>query len=88
MGCLLKKRIDIWIIIEMTLELKMEVLKTTGIIHIEPLHCKILSELIYEKTNKRISITTLKRVYGFAVTECNISRYTMDALREFSRPGL
>jgi hypothetical protein len=67
------------------LELKMAVLKAAGIEHLRPAHCKLLAELMLEATHKRISITTLKRVYGFAASQTKASLYTIRILEEFSR---
>ncbi|WP_183558365.1 hypothetical protein [Mucilaginibacter sp. SP1R1] len=67
------------------LTLKKEVLRIAKIEEMAPQHCKTLSELIYKKTNKKISITTLKRVYGFATSKHQISSYTTSVLQEFSQ---
>jgi hypothetical protein len=67
------------------LVLKAAVLKAAGIEDLRPAHCKLLAELILETTHKRISITTLKRVYGFAASRTRTSLYTISILEEFSR---
>jgi hypothetical protein len=64
-------------------ELKQAVLKAAGFTNLGAWQCQELSNLIYQNTNRRISVTTLKRLYGFAFTKFNISGYTENALREF-----
>jgi hypothetical protein len=67
------------------LELKMAVLKTAEIEELRPGHCKLLSDLIFGATRKRISVTTLKRIYGFAGQRVKPFRYTISALEEYSQ---
>lgn len=63
--------------------LKQQVLYLAGIKNIAPADCYSLSLKIQKKTQKRISETTLKRIYGFAATRYNSSTYTRNTLAEF-----
>lgn len=45
--------------------------------------CKTLSALIFQKTKKRLSETTLKRVYGFAHSQFKSSQFTIDTLLDY-----
>lgn len=63
--------------------LKQEVLYKAQIKNIAPSDCYVLSLKIQEKTQKRISETTLKRIFGFAKTYYNPSTYTCNALAEY-----
>ncbi|MDB5117244.1 MAG: hypothetical protein JWQ79_2736 [Mucilaginibacter sp.] len=63
--------------------LKQNLLVKAGITNILPSECKALSDSIFKKTNKRISETTLKRVYGFAYSKFNPSLFTIDAMAQF-----
>jgi hypothetical protein len=67
------------------LELKAACLEVAGIKYMNPGDCGILSDLIFQVTNKRISVTTLKRLYGFAAPRLKTSLYTISALQEFSQ---
>lgn len=42
--------------------------------------CQILSDTILEKTNRQISVSTLKRFFGIIQTKFNPSKYTLDTL--------
>lgn len=64
-------------------DLKQEVLCIAEIKTIVPADCYSLSLKIEEKTQKRISETTLKRVFGFAATCYKSSIYTRNALAEY-----
>ncbi len=68
-------------------ELKKAVLRAAGIGRLRPRHCAVISGLIYERTGRQISISTLKRVYGFITQPVKTSRYTISALEEFCRAG-
>lgn len=63
--------------------LKQEVLFLAGIKNIAPADCYTLSLKIQEKTQKRISETTLKRIFGFAAACYTSSTYTRNTLAEF-----
>ncbi len=45
-----------------------------------PADCRVLSSDIYSKTEKSISETTLKRLFGFAKRSFDFSIYTLDTL--------
>ena len=63
--------------------LKEKALKDANIKGISPSDCYKLSLLIEKKTSKRISETTLKRLYGFAASCYNPSIYTLNCIAEF-----
>ncbi|WP_143014159.1 hypothetical protein [Mucilaginibacter pineti] len=48
-----------------------------------PSDCKVLCELIFQKTRNRLSETTLKRVYGFANSDFKPSQFTLDTLLQY-----
>src|SRR5690554_4648482 len=64
-------------------DLKQQVLCIAEIKNIAPADCYYLSIKIEEKTQKRISETTLKRIFGFAATCYKSSIYTRNALAEY-----
>lgn len=65
-------------------EIKAAVLQAAEIEKMNKAFCVKLSDLICQKTGKRISVTTIKRVYGFAARKFNISPYTISVLAEFT----
>ncbi|MGX5817947.1 hypothetical protein ACWKWU_07110 [Chitinophaga lutea] len=65
--------------------LQSEVLRQFGIEHIQPNQCKLLAQSILNHTGKLVSETTLKRVFGFAVTQHSFSRYTLNTLAQYCR---
>lgn len=64
-------------------ELKLLILSKASIHHMLPADCYDLSLKINEKTSKRISETTLKRIFGFASSIHRPSPYTLNALAEY-----
>ena len=64
-------------------KLKTKLILKSGFERLLPSECKALSDRIFEKTNKRISETTLKRVYGFAHSKFNPSLFTIDAMAQY-----
>ena len=64
-------------------QLKTRVLITAGIRSVAPSDCKVLAYQVSQKTNKPLSDTTLKRVFGFANAGFNPSLYTLNALAEY-----
>lgn len=66
-------------------ELKLAVLQAAGIQTLWHRGFSELAALIYDRTGKRISVTTLKRVYGFAHRKHKLSGYTLAVLVEFSQ---
>jgi hypothetical protein len=63
--------------------LKNQTIAHAGLHSISPADCKSLSFLINNKTKQCISETTLKRIYGFALSSFQPSLFTLDALSKF-----
>src|ERR1700754_1957240 len=63
--------------------LKKEVIDRAGITSITPAGCKALSLEISRATAQRISETTLKRIYGFAMSKFRPSLFTIDVLSKY-----
>jgi len=63
--------------------LKNEVLLVSGFKTITPADCKIISINISSKTKQTVSETTLKRVYGFALSKFNPSLFTIDVMARY-----
>lgn len=63
--------------------LKNEVLLVSGFKTITPADCKIISINITSKTKQTVSETTLKRVYGFALSKFNPSLFTIDVMAKY-----
>ncbi len=63
--------------------LKNEVINLAGLQSITPADCKLISLLINNKTKHCISETTLKRIFGFALSKFQPSLFTLDALAQF-----
>ena len=63
--------------------LKNCVIDNVGIDSIKPADCKTISILVNNKTKHCISETTLKRIYGFALSKFQPSLFTLDALAKF-----
>jgi hypothetical protein len=63
--------------------LKKELTDKAGMAYITPADCKALSLMLFNKTQKSISETTLKRIFGFAYSKFTPSLFTMNALAEF-----
>ena len=63
--------------------IKRIILQKSQLSSISPSDCKHISLSISKKTNKTISETTIKRLFGFAETKNNFSRYTINALLEY-----
>jgi PAS domain S-box-containing protein len=63
--------------------LKTLVLFASGIKNLSPADCRTISFLIIKKTNLGISETTIKKLYGFALTMFNPSLFTLNALSIF-----
>jgi len=64
-------------------ELKQQIIGIAGIKTITSSDCYRLSLDIEEKTQKRISETTLKRIFGFAMAQYKPSIFTLNTLAEF-----
>jgi hypothetical protein len=65
-------------------ELKSLLLYKFGINTLNPSHCKLIANEIKNLTNKNISETTVKRVFGFASVKHNFSQYTLTLLADFN----
>ncbi|QEM09340.1 hypothetical protein [Mucilaginibacter rubeus] len=63
--------------------LKREILTATGFKSISPADCRVISALVTSKTKHCISETTLKRIYGFALSRFNPSSFTLDVLCKY-----
>ena len=63
--------------------LKSKVLLRAGIKKVEAKDCKTLALLISQHTHKRISETTIKRIFGFAAANFEASIYTKNALSQY-----
>jgi hypothetical protein len=64
-------------------ELKNKVKSRAGIYDTSPADCKKIADDIFENTQKKISVTTLKRFFGFASIKHKLSKYTLTALTEY-----
>lgn len=64
--------------------IRKRILSKSGLPHISPGDCKVLSRGIKETTGKTVSETTLKRFYGFARQEHNFSKYSLNTLCEYA----
>ncbi|WP_121810837.1 hypothetical protein [Mucilaginibacter kameinonensis] len=63
--------------------LKREILTAAGFKSISPADCRVISALVTSKTKHCISETTLKRIYGFALSRFNPSSFTLDVLCKY-----
>jgi CBS domain-containing protein len=64
-------------------ELKRQIILKAGLINITPRDCRQISEEIQDSINKKISVTTLKRVFGFAKSAHYPSKYTIATLNDY-----
>lgn len=67
----------------LSLKLKENVLEVANIQNMTSAYCRLLSVDIALKTGKRISITTLKRVYGYAKSHFMLSQFTLNVMAEY-----
>ena len=65
------------------LSLRKQILEKANISIITPADCKRIAFLISRTVHKNVSETTMKRLFGFAKTSHNFSKYTLVALMEF-----
>ncbi|AYL94602.1 hypothetical protein [Mucilaginibacter celer] len=63
--------------------LKRKLLAEAGFKSISPADCRAISVLVTNKTRHCISETTLKRIYGFALSRFNPSGFTLDVLAQY-----
>jgi hypothetical protein len=64
-------------------ELKNKVKSRAGIYNTSPADCKKIVDDIFENTHKKISVTTLKRFFGFASIKYKLKKYTLTELTEY-----
>lgn len=64
--------------------LKQRVLFKAGVASMSASDCGWIASEIYKTLNKEISVTTLKRVFGFARSNHHFSKYTLITLREYA----
>lgn len=64
-------------------QLKQEVLDKAGLTIITPSDCQTLAFKISRQTKKQISDTTIKRIYGFALSSSVPSVYTLNLVSEY-----
>ena len=64
-------------------QMKQEVLDKAGLTIITPSDCQSLALNISKQTKKQISDTTIKRIYGFALSSSVPSVYTLNLLAEY-----
>ncbi len=65
-------------------ELKNRVKVKAGIDHVSPADCKRIAIEIFETTKKRISVSTLKRFFGFVSAKHKSAKYTLSVLSEYA----
>jgi hypothetical protein len=64
-------------------ELKQHILLKTGLTNVTSRDCKKIVLAINQSLNRNISITTVKRVFGFANSTHQLSKYTLATLHDF-----
>jgi len=64
-------------------DLKQYVLIEANINYVASYECRKLSTCIERKLNKKISVTTIKRIYGFAQSKFDPSAFTLDTMSQF-----
>ncbi|WP_316819336.1 hypothetical protein [Pedobacter nyackensis] len=69
-------------------ELRQRIILKTGLSNITPRDCQYISTSINESLNRHISVTTLKRVFGFTKSSHHPSKYTIATLNDYvNQPG-
>ncbi|PWS27472.1 hypothetical protein DHW03_07670 [Pedobacter yonginense] len=68
---------------ELLIELRKFVLIKSGLRNIDPGHCKIISEYVFQETKNYVSETTIKRFFGFANTLHKFSLFTLNSLSQY-----
>jgi len=68
---------------DLLIELRKFVLLKSGLRNIDPAHCKIISEYVYQETKNYVSETTIKRFFGFANTLHKFSLFTLNSLSQY-----
>ena len=68
---------------ELLNELRKFVLTKSGLRNIDPAHCKVISEYVFQETKNYVSETTIKRFFGFANTLHKFSLFTLNSLSQY-----
>lgn len=68
---------------ELLIELRKFVLTKSGLRNIDPAHCKVISEYVFQETKNYVSETTIKRFFGFANTPHKFSLFTLNSLSQY-----
>ncbi len=68
---------------ELPAELRKFVLIKSGLRNIDPGHCKVISEYVFQETKNYVSETTIKRFFGFANTMHKFSLFTLNSLSQY-----
>lgn len=68
---------------ELHQELRKFVLIKSGLRNIDPGHCKVISEFVFQETKNYVSETTIKRFFGFANTLHKFSLFTLNSLSQY-----
>ncbi|MGO4878608.1 hypothetical protein ACEN2P_18535 [Pedobacter psychrotolerans] len=68
---------------ELLIELRKFVLTKSGLRNIDPAHCKVISEYVFQETKNYVSETTIKRFFGFANTLHKFSLFTLNSLSQY-----
>ncbi|MCX3265858.1 hypothetical protein OQZ29_13955 [Pedobacter agri] len=68
---------------ELLIELRKFVLIKSGLRNIDPAHCKVISEYVFQETKNYVSETTIKRFFGFANTLHKFSLFTLNSLSQY-----
>lgn len=64
--------------------MRRKIMVKSGLREISPDKCKYLSEQIEYATGKKVSVTTLKRFFGFAIQKYDFSKYSLNAFAEYA----
>lgn len=67
-----------------TEELKQRIALKAGVANITPRDCHYISQEIFETLNRNVSVTTLKRVFGFTKSSHHPSKYTIATLSDYA----
>lgn len=68
---------------DLLIELRKFVLIKSGLRNIDPAHCKVISEYVFQETKNYVSETTIKRFFGFANTLHKFSLFTLNSLSQY-----
>ncbi|WP_231427481.1 MULTISPECIES: hypothetical protein [Pedobacter] len=68
---------------ELLSDLRKFVLIKSGLKIIDPSHCKLISEYVFQETKNYVSETTIKRFFGFATTLHKFSLFTLNSLSQY-----